>query len=60
MEETNRRTRMNIDITAKGLAQWSVTAEYDTPEDAAKYLSEAIDKVRQIIKEKGLTEAGAA
>jgi translation initiation factor 2 alpha subunit (eIF-2alpha) len=60
MEETSKRTRMNVSITAKGQAQWDVTAEYPTPEETAKHLNEAIDKVRQTIKEKGLVEAGAA
>jgi hypothetical protein len=59
MEENSKRTRMNVGITAKGAAQWDVTAEYSTPEDSAKYLGEAIDKVRQILRDKGLQEAGA-
>lgn len=60
MEETSKRTRMNVSITAKGQAQWDITAEYSTPEETAKCLSEAIDMVRQTIKAKGLVEAGAA
>jgi hypothetical protein len=59
MEETTKRTRMNISITAKGHAQWDVTAEYENPETAADNLSGAIDLVRKIIREKGLTEAGS-
>ena len=57
MEGSNRRTRMNVSITTKGRAQWDVTAEYSTPEESEKALSEAIDKVRTIIKVKGLVEA---
>jgi len=60
MDEKMNRTRMNVSTTAKGLAQWEVTAEYGTPEETAKALSEAIDNVRAVIKEKGLTEASAA
>jgi hypothetical protein len=60
MENEAKRTRMNVSISAKGAAQWDVTAEYPTPEESAKNLSEAIDQVRMIIKEKGLVEAGAA
>lgn len=56
--ESNMRTRMNVSITAKGLAQWDITAEYDTPELSEKNLSDAIDRVRKVIKEKGLKEAG--
>jgi len=57
MEAHEGRTRMNVSITAKGLAQWDTTAEYPTPEQAKQALGEAIDGVREIIKEKGLTEA---
>ena len=59
MEESIRRTRMNIGITAKGQAQWDITSEYASTDEAARNLSDAIDKVRQVIKEKGLIEAGA-
>jgi hypothetical protein len=59
MEETTKRTRMNISLSVKGVAQWDITAEYAFPEDAAKHLGDAIDKVREILKAKGLTEAGA-
>jgi len=58
-KETNKRTKMNVSITAKGFAQWEITVEYPTPEESAKYLSEAIDKVRETIKAKGLTEIKA-
>lgn len=57
-DETNTRTRMNVSITAKGLAQWDVTAEYDTPELSAENLARAVDLVRKVIKDKGLKEAG--
>jgi translation initiation factor 2 alpha subunit (eIF-2alpha) len=55
----NSRVRMNMSISAKGAAQWDVTAEFDTPEHAAENLSKAIDAVRAIIARKGLTEAKA-
>jgi hypothetical protein len=58
-KETNKRTRMNVSLTAKGLAQWDVTAEYDTPEQTDEALSKAIDLVRATIKSKGLTEVSA-
>ena len=54
--ENNKRMRINIGLTAKGKAQWDITAEYSNPEEAANNISEAIDKVRSVIKEKGLTE----
>jgi tripartite-type tricarboxylate transporter receptor subunit TctC len=58
MEET-KRTRMNVNLTAKGQAQWDVTAEYATPEETKAALSAAIDAVREVIREKGLVEAGS-
>ena len=60
MEEITKRIRMNVNLTAKGTAQWEVTAEYADPAEAATHLSEAIDKVKAIIKEKGYKEAGEA
>lgn len=60
MEETNARTRMNVSLTAKGLAQWDVTAEYDTPEKTAEQLGKAIDLLRGVIKSKNLFEVGTS
>lgn len=55
-ETTNKRVRINLSETAKGLIQWDITAEFETVEETKKALSEAIDAAREIIKEKGLTE----
>lgn len=55
-EATNKRVRINLSETAKGLIQWDITAEFETVEETKKALSEAIDAAREIIKEKGLTE----
>jgi hypothetical protein len=60
MGETNRRVRMNVSLTSKGLVQWEVTAENDSPEAAKKDLGVAIDLLRETFKEKGLTEVGVA
>lgn len=57
-ETTNKRVRMNISLTAKGLAQWDCTAEFDSPEESAKKLDEAIKLLRSTIKQNGLKEAG--
>lgn len=57
-EATNKRLRMNISITAKGLAQWDCTAEYDSPEESAEKLNEAIKLIRSTIKSNGLKEVG--
>lgn len=54
-EATNKRVRINLSETAKGLIQWDISAEFETVEETKKALSEAIDAAREIIKEKGLT-----
>ena len=59
MEETNvARVRMNVSLTAKGLAQFDVTAEFDNAEKSAEELDKAIKKVREVLKQNGLTEVG--
>lgn len=55
-EATNKRVRINLSETTKGLIQWDITAEFETVEETKKALSEAIDAAREVIKEKGLTE----
>lgn len=56
----SERTRVNISLTAKGLAQYDLTCEYETPEKSIEEMSKTIDMVRALLKEKGLQEAGAA
>ncbi len=60
VEETNTRTRINVSLSAKGLAQWECTCEYDTPEKSIEEMSKTIDMVRNLLKEKGIQEAGSA
>ena len=55
-EATNKRIRINLSETAKGLIQWDITAEFETVEETKQALSAAIDAAREIIKEKGLQE----
>ena len=55
-ETTNKRVRINLSETAKGLIQWDITVEFETVEETKKALSDAIDAAREVIKEKGLTE----
>lgn len=57
-ENTTGRCRMNLAQTAKGLVTFDVTAEYETPEETQKNLSDALDRVIATCKEKGLTLAG--
>jgi len=56
-EATNKRTRMNISSTTKGVVTFEVTAEYDTPETTAEALRKGIDLVKQTILDKGLVLA---
>lgn len=57
-EKTNRRVRMAVAVTAKGLAQWDVTAEGGSPEEAEADLNKAIETVRFSIEKAGLAEVG--
>lgn len=58
--ENNTRTRINISLSAKGMGQYDLTCEYDTPERSIEEMSKAIDMVRALLKEKGIPEAGTA
>lgn len=60
VNETNTRTRINISLSAKGMGQYDLTCEYDTPERSIEEMSKAIDMVRALLKEKGIPEAGTA
>ena len=50
------RIRLNLSLTAKGLVQWDCTSENTSVEEAKKGLEDAIDALKQVIREKGLTE----
>ena len=52
--ETNTRTRIKLTQTTKGLIQFEISAEYDTPEKSIEMLGKAVDQVRALISEKGL------
>lgn len=58
-EATNKRVRINLSETAKGLIQWDITAEFESVEETKAALSAAIDAAREVIKAKGLTEISA-
>lgn len=58
-ETTNKRVRINLSETAKGLVQWDITAEFETVEETKKAPADAIDAAREVIKEKGLLEVHA-
>lgn len=62
MEEVStsqKRVRINLSQTAKGLVQFDITAESESVEESKKILSEAIYSARAVIKEKGMTEVSA-
>lgn len=56
--QTQTRVRMNLSLTAKGLGQWDITAEFPTVEESASNLSLAIDAMRKVLNDKGIKEAG--
>lgn len=58
-EATNKRVRINLSETAKGLIQWDITAEFESVEETKAALSAAIDAAREVIKAKRLTEVSA-
>jgi hypothetical protein len=60
VEGSNKRTRMNLSQTAKGLVQYEITAEYETPEESAEQLAKAIDLVKGVIESKGLKSVDSA
>ena len=51
------RVRMNIKQTAKGLAQLDVTVEFATVGESERAMSESIDSLRKVLKDKGIKEA---
>ena len=56
---TNKRVRINLSETAKGLVQFDITAEFETVEETKSALMEAVDAARSVIAEKGLKEVSA-
>ena len=55
--ETNTRTRIKLSQSTRGVVTWEISAEYDTPEKSVEMMSQALDKVKALIKDKGLTPA---
>ena len=58
--ETNTRTRIKLSQTAKGLIQYEISAEYDTPEKSIEMLGKAVDQVKALIAAKGLKSVDEA
>jgi hypothetical protein len=53
------RVRLNFSQTAKGAIQIDCTVEFPSVEECEEAMRRLLDRARAIIKEKGLTEAGA-
>lgn len=56
---TDKRVRINLSETAKGLIQFDITAEFETVEETKAALAAAVDAARAVIAEKGLKEVSA-
>lgn len=60
MEQSIVQTSVKLDVNlnAKGLAQWEVAVNFPTLEDSSKNLEGAIKTVKKIIADNGYKEAG--
>ena len=58
MEESNKRCKISMKQSAKGVFQVEVTAEYDTPEESAEQLDKALQEAYRVAAERGLQLAG--
>lgn len=54
--QTNKRVRINLSQTAKGLVQFDVTAEFETVEECEKQLDEAVKSAKRVIAANELKE----
>jgi hypothetical protein len=54
--QTDKRVRINLSQTTRGLVQFYCTVEFETPEECGAALRAAIDQARSVIREKGLKE----
>jgi hypothetical protein len=55
---TNKRVRMNLSQTAKGLVQFDVTAEFETVVECERELDTAIKAARRVMAANNLKEVG--
>ena len=58
MEVKNKRVRMNLSETAKGLWQIEATAEFETVAECEKELETAIKAARRVMAANNLKEVG--
>ena len=52
--ENNTRTRIKLSQTSKGLIQFEISAEYDSPEKSVEEMEKAVLQTRQLISKLGL------
>jgi hypothetical protein len=57
-QKTNKRVRMNLSETAKGLWQMECTAEFETVAECEKELDVAIKAARRVMAANNLKEVG--
>jgi hypothetical protein len=57
-QKTNKRVRINLSQTAKGLCQIDCTAEFEDAAQCEKELDAAIKAARRVIAANGLKEVG--
>lgn len=50
--------KLDVNLNAKGLAQWEVAVNFPTLEDSSRNLDGAIKTVKKIIADNGYKEAG--
>jgi hypothetical protein len=57
-QKANKRVRINLSHTAKGLVQIDCTAEFETVAECEKNLDEAIKAARRVMAANNLKEVG--
>jgi DNA-binding transcriptional regulator LsrR (DeoR family) len=57
-QKTNKRVRINLSQTAKGLVQIDITSEGETAAEKEAELNEAYAVARRVIAKNGLKEVG--
>jgi hypothetical protein len=58
MQKTNKRVRVNLSESSKGIWQMDCTAEFETVAECEKELDAAIKAARRVMAANNLKEAG--
>jgi len=53
-QQTNKRVRINLSQTAKGLVQFDATAEFETVAECEKELDAAVKAAKRVMTANGL------